>query len=234
MVPKWQNVTRGEYIMRKAAAYIAFCKRQDDKSLFTKKLRQHKYASTLVGTAGQKNGRYERYILEAVQEILSSDESTNNATEHFMEKIRIRLENRQERLNELNTIFETDETAKNLKMGPVKHEYRTAGADGVLSGIQLQETEHSAKPVPPFPFLKEDLLSTNEDKERLNDIWEWSRSINCRKKVSTNDDSKCAICKEVLINSDHLVRCHHCKTPAHESCIATHSTGWAENESNTF
>jgi hypothetical protein len=82
----------------------------------------------LVGTGGQKNGRYERYILEAVQEILSSDESTNNATEHFMEKIRIRLENRQERLNELNTIFEMDGTAKNLKMGPVKHEYRTAGA----------------------------------------------------------------------------------------------------------
>lgn len=54
MVPKWQNVTKGEYIMREAAAYIAFCKRQNDKSLFTKKLRQQKYTSTLVGTAGQK------------------------------------------------------------------------------------------------------------------------------------------------------------------------------------
>jgi hypothetical protein len=73
-----------------------------------------------------------------------------------------------------------------------------------------------------------------EDKERLNSIWEWSRSINCRKKVSTNEDSQCAICKEVSINSDHLFRCHHCKTPAHESCIATHSSGWAENKGNTF
>ena len=36
MVPKWQNVTKGEYSLREAAAYIAFCNRQDDKSLFTK------------------------------------------------------------------------------------------------------------------------------------------------------------------------------------------------------
>ena len=59
MVPKWQNVTKMKYILREVAAYIAFSKRQDDKCLFTKKLKQHKYASTLVGTAGQKNGRYE-------------------------------------------------------------------------------------------------------------------------------------------------------------------------------
>ena len=52
MIPKWQNVPKMEYILREAAAYIAFCKRQDDKCLFTQKLRQHKYASTLVGTAG--------------------------------------------------------------------------------------------------------------------------------------------------------------------------------------
>ena len=45
MVPKWQNVTKNEYILREAAAFIAFSKRQDDKLLYTKKLRQHKYAS---------------------------------------------------------------------------------------------------------------------------------------------------------------------------------------------
>jgi hypothetical protein len=66
MIPKWQNVTKMEYILREASAYIAFEKRQDDKFLFTKKLRQHKYASTLVGTAGQKNGRIERYMMEAL------------------------------------------------------------------------------------------------------------------------------------------------------------------------
>jgi hypothetical protein len=119
-------------------------------------------------------------------------------------------------------------------MEPVKHEYRTAGADGVLSGIQLQESENSAKPVPPFPFLKEELLSSDEDKQRLNNIWEWSRSINCRKKISINDDAQCAICNEVLINSDHLIRCYNCESPAHDSCISIHSTGWAENEEKMF
>jgi hypothetical protein len=73
MVPKWQNVTKNEYILREAAAFIAFSKRQDEKFLYTKKLRQHKYASTPVGTAGQKNPRYERFIFEAISHVASSD-----------------------------------------------------------------------------------------------------------------------------------------------------------------
>jgi hypothetical protein len=90
MISKWQNVTKSEYILREAAAYIAFCKRQDDKSVLTKKLRTHKYASTLVGTAGQKNSRHERYILEAIMEILSSDIASINTANHFNDKIRTR------------------------------------------------------------------------------------------------------------------------------------------------
>lgn len=35
MIPKWQNVTKLEYILREASAYIAFEKRQNDKLLFT-------------------------------------------------------------------------------------------------------------------------------------------------------------------------------------------------------
>jgi hypothetical protein len=90
MISKWQNVTKSEFILREAAAYIAFCKRQDDKSVLTKKLRTHKYASTLVGTAGQKNSRHERYILEAIMEILSSDIASINTANHFNDKIRTR------------------------------------------------------------------------------------------------------------------------------------------------
>jgi hypothetical protein len=57
-------------------------------------------------------------------------------------------------------------------MGPVKHEYRTAGGDGVLAGKQIQESLYSAKPVPPFPFLRENLLTSEADRDRLNDIWD--------------------------------------------------------------
>jgi hypothetical protein len=91
-------------------------------------------------------------------------------------------EARQGRLDVLNDSFATDITAQNLGMGPVKHEYRTAGGDGVLSGTQSQESKNSAKPVPPFPFLKENLLTSDADRQRLNNIWDWSRSIHSRKR----------------------------------------------------
>ena len=234
MVPKWQNVTKMEYILREAAAYIAFCKRQDNKCLFTKKLRQHKYASTLVGTAGQKNGRYERYVLEAITDIVASDPASINTVNHFLDKIRTELQNRQARLNLLTAFYEKDVTAQNLKMGPVKHEYRTAGEDGVLAGKQVQESMHSAKPVPPFPFLNENLLTSEADKDRLNDIWEWTKSIHSRKKSNSNVETPCSICSGVITDSDSVLRCFNCKITTHESCLGTQNTGWCENEDNLF
>ena len=232
MVPKWQNVTKGEYSLREAAAYIAFCKRQDDKSLFTKKLRQHKYASTLIGTAGQKNGRYERYVVEAIMNTVSSDPSTINAGKHLQNKVNERIQKRQQRLNLLNNSFQCDVTAQNLKMGPVKHEYRTAGSDGVLSGKQYQESSTSAKPVPPFPFLKEDLLTSDEEKQRLNNIWDWAKSLKSER--IEHATLNCDICNEVIADSELLLRCSSCSTPAHESCIGTHTTGWTEQEKKIF
>ena len=80
------------------------------------------------------------------------------AVQHFENKIRKSREHRQERLGLSNEVYETGITAQNLKMGPVKREFRTAGSDGVLSGKRLQELAHSAKPVPPFSFCKEEFI----------------------------------------------------------------------------
>jgi hypothetical protein len=197
MVPKWQNVTKNEYILREAAAYIAFCKRQDDKLLFTKKLRQHKYASTLIGTAGQKNSKHERHILEAVLNVVSSDPASVNSAYGFLDKTRKRQDCREARLNFIMEKYTDDITAQNLGMGPVKHEYRTAGGDGHLSGKQYQESATSAKPVPPFPFRKEELLKNADDKQRLIDIWDWTRAIGSKKKQKVLVDESCDVCKEI-------------------------------------
>lgn len=234
MVPKWQNVTKNEYVLRETAAYVAFCKRQDDKALFTKRLKQHKYASTLIGTAGQKNGRYERHILDAVVSIVAGDPASINSANKFIGKMNKRKENREARLNVITENFLSDVTAQNLGMGPIKHEYRTAGRDGVLSGRQYQESAASAKPVPPFPFRNEELLKSSNDKQRLIDIWDWTKSLRSRKKQAVQDDNNCAICKGKLDEFDKIGRCHNCKTPAHEACLGTHSTGWTKNEVNNF
>ena len=156
------------------------------------------------------------------------------AVQHFENKIRKSRGHRQERLGLLNEVYETDITAQNLKMGPVKREFRTAGSDGVLSGKQLQESAHSAKPVPPFPFCKEDLLTSEEDVKRLNDVWEWSRSINTKKKNVSTTDMSCVICKKGLAENDQMERCYNCKSVVHEACLHTNNTGWSENDDKYY
>lgn len=231
MIPKWQNVTKMEYILREASAYIAFEKRQDDKFLFTKKLRQHKYASTLVGTAGQKNGRIERYMMEALLSVCSKDLTVKVAVDMNLEKIEKKRTLRREKLQQLSSIFEDDTTAQNLKMGPIKHEFRTAGEDGVLAGKQLSEYVKSARPVPPFPFMKENLLITDDDKNRLSNVWAFSRSIKIRRNEEVDASTICAICETHFIVSDTLLHCSICVTAViHESCISTHNTGWHQDE----
>jgi hypothetical protein len=164
--------------------------------------------------------------------IVSSDIAPINTANHFNDKIRTRLETRQGRLDVLNDYFATDTTAQNSGMGPVKHEYRTAGGDGVLSGTQSQESKNSAKPVPPFPFLKENLLNSDAGRQRLNNIWDWSRSIHSRKRP--NLQVSCSICRGKIAESDLVLRCFNCKDPIHETCLGTNNTGWSENEENLF
>ena len=48
-------------------------------------------------------------------------------------------------------------------MGRVKLGYVIAGGDGVLAGMNLQESPNSAKPALPFPFLEEDSLTIDTD-----------------------------------------------------------------------
>jgi hypothetical protein len=235
MIPKWQNVTKMEYILRESSAYIAFEKRQDDKFLFTKKLRQHKYASTLVGTAGQKNGRVERYMMEAHMSVCSQDLSVKAAVNMNLEKIEKKRTLRREKLQQLYRIFEDDTTAQNLKMGPIKHEFRTAGEDGVLAGKQLSEYVKSARPVLPFPFMKENLLITEDDENRLSNVWAFSRSIKIQRNEENDASLICAICGTHYIVSDILLRCSTCLSAViHESCITTHNTGWHQDENEVI
>jgi hypothetical protein len=89
-------------------------------------------------------------------------------------------------------------------MVPVKHEYRTAGGDGSLSGKQHQDSVNSAKPVPPFPFREEDLLMNENDKQRLIDIWDWTKSSGSRKKRNVLVDQSCDVYKVILDEYDEI------------------------------
>lgn len=58
-------------------------------------------------------------MLESVDGICGGDESVDAAVEHFTEKCNVRRMNRQKLLDVANEAYENNETAKNLKMGPV-------------------------------------------------------------------------------------------------------------------
>ena len=92
----------------------------------------------------------------------------------------------------------------------------------------------SARPVPPFPFMKENLSLTQDDKNRLDNVWAFSRSIKIRKNGESDAPTICAICGTHLILSDLLLHCSLCKTAIHESCITTHNTGWHHNDNDTI
>jgi hypothetical protein len=102
-------------------------------------------------------------MMEALMSVCSQDLSVKAAVNMNLEKIGKKRTLRREKLQQLYRIFEDDTTAQNLKIGPIKHEFRTAGEDGVLAGKQLWEYVKSARPVPPFPFMKENLLITEDD-----------------------------------------------------------------------
>ena len=72
--------------------------------------------------------------------------------------------------------YEGDETARNLNLGPVKHELRTVDYEGGSTANSFSEVQSSARPVAPFPFQNEQLLDDSL-KYRLENVWTSSRAI---------------------------------------------------------
>lgn len=173
-------------------------------------------------------------MMEAIMSVCSDDITVKDAVDINLQKLEKKRNLRRDKLQELNAVFEDDTLAQNLKLGPVRHEFRTAGEDGVLTGKQLSEYVKSARPVPPFPFLKENLLLTQDDRERLSDVWAFSKTIKTQKNDESVSSTICAICENHLIASDLLLHCFFCKTVIHESCISTHNTGWQQDNDDTI
>ena len=125
IIPKWQNIPAKEYERKESAAFIAFVKRQKKKVFLLKKLVTNKYANTLTVASAQNYSRYERHVLDAVGHVCSTNSTVLAAVEHFVNKCWTRQERRRKLLLEVMLKYEGDETARNLNLGPVKHDLRT-------------------------------------------------------------------------------------------------------------
>ena len=229
MIPKWQNITAEDYERKEMAAFIAFVKRQKQKIFLLKKLVRNKYANTLTVASSHKNSRFETHILDAVQQVCSENSSVLAAVKHFTEKSNRGSERRQKLLIKVTSDYERDETAKNLNLGPVKHELRTINSSCGHAKQAFSELSYSARPVAPFPFQNEDLLDDNQ-KYRLTDVWTSSRAIKKSRLERENEVSEnalsllCCFCKIVI--EDEKVECSICSISAHSKCLENYNSEW--------
>lgn len=228
MIPKWQNITPSEYERKETAAFIAFVTRQKEKKFLLKKLVKSKYAATLTVASAHKNSRYERHILDAVLEVCGADPSVVAAINHYTNKYNMRQNRRQCLQDKVISKYEGDQTAQNLNLGPVKHEWRTCDSDGCINGKDFCETEFSARPVPPFPFLNECLLNESQ-RHRIQDVWESSRALKRSRNdedydaVENEESQVCSYCANFISEGKEV--CNACGVVIHASCLE-YNTEW--------
>ena len=72
-IQKWANFPEELYVMKEAVSYIAFIGNMEEKQLFNKMRSFNKYARTLVVSAGQKQGHFQRMPLKALQDLFGAD-----------------------------------------------------------------------------------------------------------------------------------------------------------------
>jgi hypothetical protein len=234
IIPKWQNIPAQEYERKERAAFITFVKRQREKIFLLKKLVRGKYANTLTVASAQKNNRYETHILDAITDICGSSKAVLAAVEYFSQKRNIKQEHRKNLLRKVTAEYEGDETAQNLRLGPVKLEMRTVDSSGGSNIQSFMEASNSARPVSPFPFLNESLLSEDQ-MYRLEMVWSSSRAL--KKSRLENDPENleininfelCVLCQ--LEIEFEKIECSLCPSFVHTNCLEKDNSEWEIND----
>ena len=162
--------------------------------------------------------QFRKYLNQVLLFWLQSDILLRNAIQKLLRKV--------------TADYEGDETAKSLNLGPVKLELRTESKVGGPSQQTLSEESFSARPVAPFPFKNEQLLTVDQ-KHRIEKVWASSRAIKkSRLDIQVDDEEMdadvtiCTIC-HLNINSEKK-ECSTCLQPIHIECY-DYNSEWAIN-----
>jgi hypothetical protein len=170
-IPKWTNSTPPEFKMKEAVTFTATFKRQQRRQLQAKVLRGNKNAAGLIAVAGQKVGRDEPHVLDGLDSLFG----TVPAVAATVGKRRAHCDRQHgARANLIQRRTEAqsqDPVAQNLRVGNVHLSEKTSSMDGVLCGVQLADPEQSARPVTPFPFRPEELLTEEQQELLLHEVW---------------------------------------------------------------
>jgi hypothetical protein len=190
MISKALNYTKGEYTRKQLATYIAFVSRQSEKLLLNKSLVKGKYHSTFTVSAGQKNGRHEKHMLEGALGVAGSDPIIKAAVAFLEKKREMRLARRLVLSTNAIEEYQENETARHLNLGPSQREIKTFDINGNAPTTTFFEAGDSARAVTPFPFQPE-LLLDDSTMHRIENVWKTTQALkNARKKDEAEDNEE--------------------------------------------
>ena len=170
-IPKWQSVKGSEYSLREAAAYLAFHSKNDQYVELASKLVGHKYAATLTASRGQKGSIHQANVLDGLDALFPNDRSTRRMTEVSRRELNRLLQSRLKTQRTHMAEIARNKLQTNLKMGPGASTNSYISRDGMLCGEQKAEVDSCPRPVPPFPFMRDDSLASTEQIQLLEEVW---------------------------------------------------------------
>lgn len=235
MLPKWSHNTKETYLIKEAAAFIIFISKQEKKVYVAKKLQKNKYAATVIAALKAKLFMYEPAILQAIKVLCFSDNVTLDAVVD-REKANFKVKEKRESVQTLRMKADSKDTlTRNIGMtSTTPAKYKGGHYDGIVCSEQKAEQEESARPCPPFPFIKEQLLLDDVSKQRLMDVWNVTNSL--KKKFTTTESNEKIkyegdhddVCSECEKESITPLPCYFCKKILCEQCNENDNECWSQ------
>ena len=157
---KVYNIKEAEYIQNAKACYIAFVKKQQSRIKHRKLLSYNKNAGTLIATSAQKVGVHEPHVIDAIRSLFPTDVDSLNEVARADILIEKLLERRKTDVEKYNKYVE-EYVGLDLGLGEERANYSTIGC----------------RPCPPFPFVPENLLQTDELWNNFQAVHKFTRDL---------------------------------------------------------
>lgn len=162
IISKVYNVKEYEYIMRARACYIAFTKKQRRQQKINRILAFNKHAASMIAATQENIGVEEPHIIDALESIFTDDTDTQN-------KLVVSKKHS-------NRVRESRATAA----GTYKESLESQGVRDLDLGLGDKPADFSTltcMPCPPFPFLPESMLESEEQLSNFQAVQDFTKSL---------------------------------------------------------
>jgi hypothetical protein len=146
------------------------------------------------------------------------------SVDHFTTKYKARQSKRELLLKSAIGTYESNELSKNLGLAPGEVKMTAYNNDGSAVN-NFKESSFSARPVCPYPFLKESLLREDQI-HRIHQVWNSTRNLKTQRNNDDDNDQKlCSVCND-FVSEDRIV-CPQCDITVHTLCYQDVNSEWS-------